>query len=153
MKAVVCRVNHAAVRVDDKIVGEIERGLLAYIGFVHGDGESQLAWMASKLASLRLFPDDDGKMNRSTRDIGGGLLLIPNFTLAGETRKGNRPSFTAAADPAIAGPLFEKFAAQCAELVPVATGVFGAHMIITCACDGPITVLVETPDSPIGPAA
>lgn len=153
MKAVVCRVNSAAVRVDGEIVGEIQRGLLAYIGFMQGDDASKLPWMANKLASLRLFPDDDSKMNRSTRDIGGSLLLVPNFTLAGETRKGNRPSFTDALDPALARPLFEKFATRCAEHVPVAAGVFGAHMIITCECDGPITVMVDSPDSPIGPAA
>ena len=145
MKAVVCRVNRAAVRVDDQLVGEIERGLLAYIGFIDGDDASKLPWMANKLASLRLFPDDDGKMNLSTRDIGGGLLLIPNFTLAGQTRKGNRPSFTEALDPTLAGPLFDQFAAACSEFVPVATGIFGAHMIIDSQCDGPITVLVESP--------
>ena len=145
MKAVVCRVNAAAVRVDGQVVGEIERGLLAYIGFMQGDDASKLPWMANKLASLRLFPDEGGKMNRSTRDIGGRLLLVPNFTLAGETRKGNRPSFTDALDPTIARPLFEQFAAACAELVPVATGIFGAHMIIDCQCDGPITVIVDSP--------
>lgn len=145
MRAVVCRVERASVEVADECVGRIGRGLLVYVGVFEGDGEAEVRWMAEKLPALRLFPDDGGKMNRSVRDVGGGLLLVPNFTLAGRTRKGTRPSFTDAADPAVATGLFDALAGRCREAVEVATGQFGADMQIDARFDGPVTVIVETP--------
>lgn len=146
MKAVVSRVDRARCEVDEQATGEIGAGLLVYIGVVHGDGEAEADWLADKLTALRIFPDEKGKMNRSVTDIGGGLLLIPNFTLAGRTKKGTRPSFTDAAHPETAEPLFQRIVERCAKIVPTATGLFGAHMIITSTANGPVTVIVDTPD-------
>ena len=115
MRAVVCRVESASVEVEGRTVGRIDRGLLAYIGVYRGDGSEQARWMADKLLALRLFPDEAGRMNRSVRDVAGSILLIPNFTLAARTRKGTRPSFTDAADPADAQPLFDHLARRCAS--------------------------------------
>lgn len=145
MRAVVCRVRHASVTVEANTVGAIERGLLVYVGILDGDGEDQLAWMARKLPALRLFNDEQGRMNRSTADVSGSLLLIPNFTLAGRTRKGTRPSFTDAADPAIASPMFDDLVHRCRRTVPTEAGVFGAEMTIDATFDGPVTILVDTP--------
>ncbi len=145
MKAVISRVNAARCEVDGKVTGEIGAGLLVYIGVVGGDGETQADWLADKLLALRVFPDDEGKMNRSVTDIGGGLLLIPNFTLAGRTKKGTRPSFTDAAPPEVAEPLLRRIARRCAATVPVGAGIFGAHMLIASTANGPVTVILETP--------
>jgi len=144
VKAVVSRVENASVTVDGQVVGEIGRGLLVYVGVVAGDAESDADWLADKLIDLRIFPDEAGRMNRSTFDLGGGLLLIPNFTLAGRTKKGTRPSFTDAADPAVARSLFERLAARCAGRVTAAAGVFGAHMSIASTADGPVTLALDT---------
>ncbi|MEX0741439.1 MAG: D-aminoacyl-tRNA deacylase, partial [Phycisphaeraceae bacterium] len=135
----------ASVSVDGTVRGEIDEGLLVYLGVFAGDGEAEATWMAAKLPAMRLFSDEQGKMNRSTAEVGGGILLIPNFTLAGRTRKGTRPSFTDAADPAVAQPLFEAVAQQCGQQVRTATGVFGAKMQIDARFEGPVTVVVETP--------
>jgi D-tyrosyl-tRNA(Tyr) deacylase len=143
MRAVVCRVSAAAVRVDGQTVGEIAHGLLVYVGVARGDGEEQMRWMAEKLPALRIFPDGEGKMNRSVKDVAGGMLLIPNFTLAGRTSKGTRPSFTHAADPEEAKRLFEKLVAACGQSVTVAQGVFGAHMVIDATNDGPVTLVID----------
>ena len=145
MRAVVCRVENASVVVGGRTVGRIDRGLLAYIGVYRGDGEPQARWLADKLLALRLFGDDAGRMNRSVRDVGGSILLIPNFTLAGRTRKGTRPSFTDAADPDAAEPLFDQLVQRCGREIAAAAGVFGAHMLIDARFDGPVTVLVDTP--------
>ncbi len=147
MRSVVSRVSRAAVVVGGEPVGEIGRGLLVYVGVVEGDGEADARWTAEKLFALRIFPDEAGRMNRSVADVEGGLLLIPNFTLAGRTRKGSRPSFTDAADPAVAEPLFDRVAALCAERVTTATGVFGGDMRITSTADGPVTLVLESPAS------
>lgn len=148
MRAVVCRVSSAHVTVDGQVVGRVDRGLLVYVGVVCGDDAADVSWMADKLISLRAFPDDQGKMNRSVTDVAGGLLLIPNFTLAGRTRKGTRPSFTDAAPPEVASALFDQLAARCAQRAPVATGVFGAYMTVTADCDGPITLVIDSPQRP-----
>lgn len=145
MRAVVCRAVSAEVSVEGRPVGGIERGLLAYIGVERGDGPADADWLADKLLALRLFPDDAGRMNRSLTDVAGGLLLIPNFTLAGRTRKGTRPSFTDAAAPADARRLFERAVERCGNTVHTATGRFGADMRIRADFDGPVTVVVETP--------
>jgi len=146
MRAAVCRVEQAQVAVDGEVVGAIGRGLLVYVGVFGGDVAADADWLAEKLTALRVFGDDDGKMNRSVAEVAGGVLLIPNFTLAGRTRKGTRPSFTDAAAPPHAAPLFDRLATRCAERVAVATGVFGAHMIIDARFDGPVTVIVDSPD-------
>lgn len=146
MRAVVCRVEAASVAVDGEVVGEVGRGLLAYLGVLQGDEARDADWLAEKLTAIRLFPDEAGKMNRSVVDLGGGLLLIPNFTLAGRTRKGTRPSFTDAAAPDQAQALFQRVADRCGQHVPTATGRFGAHMLIDARFDGPVTVLIDSPD-------
>src|SRR5688572_11473945 len=107
MRAVLCRVDHASVTVDHQIVGQIAHGLLACIGIMCGDTDADVQWLADKLTTIRVFNDDAGKMNLSLRDVRGGLLLIPNFTLAGRTKKGTRPSYSDAAAPDVAKPLFD----------------------------------------------
>lgn len=144
MKAVVCRVDRAAVNVDGQCVGAIDRGLLVYLGIMAGDTDADHAWMVRKLVNLRIFPDEQDRMNRSVRDIGGSMLLIPNFTLAARTQKGTRPSFTDAAAPADAGPKFKQIAEDIAGHVPCHTGVFAAHMIIEAVNNGPITICLDS---------
>lgn len=153
MRAVVCRVASASVVADGVGTGRIGPGLLVYLGVLAGDTEREADWLADKLAAIRLFNDDDGKINRSVVDIdvdgpgsgGGGVLLIPNFTLAGRTQKGTRPSFSDAAAPNDARRLFEYIAARLGERIAVATGVFGAHMVVESQADGPVTVVIDTP--------
>jgi len=145
MRVVVSRVSLAACVVDDALTGAIQRGLLCYVGVLEGDTDADVEWIADKLCTLRLFNDDEGKINLSVSDIGGGLLLIPNFTLAGRTRKGTRPSFSDAAHPDVSRPLFESLVERCAERVSTKSGVFGAHMEIESVADGPVTVIVESP--------
>src|SRR5688572_22715730 len=113
MRAIACRVDHASVTVDEQLVGRTGPGLLVYVGIMSGDTEADAQWLSDKLIALRLFNDEAGKMNHSVRDVSGGLLLIPNFTLAGRTRKGTRPSYSDAAAPDMAKPLFERLAAAC----------------------------------------
>jgi D-tyrosyl-tRNA(Tyr) deacylase len=144
MRAVVSRVNKAQVAVDGSVVGAIERGLLVYVGVITGDSDADATWLADKLIGLRVCADAEGRINASAADIHGGLLLIPNFTLAGRTRKGNRPSFTDAAAPDEARRLFEMVARRCAAKITTATGVFGAHMLIDAQADGPVTVLLDS---------
>ncbi len=145
MRAVVCRVDRAAVEVEGQTVGAIGRGLLVYLGVVTGDTEREAKWMAGKLPALRVFGDDDGKMNLSVTDVDGGVLLIPNFTLAARTQKGTRPSYTDAAPPEVAERLFAQVAELCGEQVATETGVFGAHMVIDSVANGPVTVVVDSP--------
>ena len=144
MKAVVSRVSRASVVADGLPTGAIERGLVVYVGVVEGDGPVQAQWLANKLVALRIFSDEQGKLNLSVADVGGGLLLIPNFTLAGRTKKGTRPSFTDAADPAAATTLFDAVVEHCSRAVLTATGVFGANMQIDSVADGPVTILLDT---------
>jgi len=145
MRAVIQRVSEAKVEVDGNIVGRVGPGLLVYLGVGKGDSEADVQFMAEKLANLRIFSDDAGKMNRSVIDIGGGVLLISNFTLHGDCRKGRRPGFDGAADPALAEGLYEKVAQVIAQQgVPVEKGVFGAHMHVTSINDGPVTFLLDS---------
>ncbi len=145
MRAVIQRVREAKVEVDGKVVGQVGPGLLVYLGVGKGDTEADVQFMAEKLANLRIFSDDAGKMNRSVIDIGGGVLLVSNFTLHGDCRKGRRPGFDGAADPALADGLYEKVAQVIAQQgVPVAKGVFGAHMHVTSVNDGPVTFLLDS---------
>ncbi|MBN1936174.1 MAG: D-tyrosyl-tRNA(Tyr) deacylase [Anaerolineae bacterium] len=145
MKAVVQRVVRASVTVDGQIVGQIERGLMILLGVTHGDTEAQAAWLAQKIARLRIFEDAEGKMNLSLLDVGGGALVVSQFTLYGDCRKGNRPSFTDAAESEIADALYEQFAALLAQagISPIQTGVFGAHMQVEIHNDGPVTLILE----------
>lgn len=135
------RVSEARVTVDGQLVGAIERGLLVLVCAERGDDESAARKLLDKLLALRVFTDDAGKMNRAVRDVGGGLLLVPQFTLAADTRGGNRPSFSAAADPATGARLFDVLVADAhARHAPVATGRFGAHMQVSLVNDGPVTL-------------
>jgi D-tyrosyl-tRNA(Tyr) deacylase len=125
-------------------VGEIERGFLLLVGFSHSDGDDQLQWMADKVAGLRLFPDDEGKMNRSLGDEDGAVLVVSQFTLYGDARKGRRPSFVDAAPPEQAEPLYRRFGAALAERgLRVETGEFGALMDVALVNDGPVTLILE----------
>jgi D-tyrosyl-tRNA(Tyr) deacylase len=145
MRSVVQRVARAAVRVDRQVVGEVGHGLLVLLGVAQGDSDEDARWTADKLAQLRIFEDDAGKMNRSVQDVGGGVLLVSQFTLLGDTRKGNRPSFVAAAPPEVAVALYESVAAMLrARGLPVAQGVFRAHMEVESVNDGPVTLLIDS---------
>ena len=145
MKFVAQRVSRASLTVDDKPVSDIGRGLVVYFGVRAGDGEAQAQKCAEKIARLRVFEDEAGKMNLSVLDVGGEVLLVSQFTLCGDARKGNRPSFTDAERPERAEELY-RFAAQklTEQGVPVRLGVFGAHMVIDQVNDGPVTIIYET---------
>ena len=144
MRLVVQRVTRASVTVDGRVVGEIGRGFLILAGFTGTDTDDGIEWMADKLANLRVFPDDDGKMNRSLLEAGGAALVVSQFTLYGDARKGRRPSFVDAAPPEIAEPLYQRLAAALrARGVPVATGEFGAMMAVELVNDGPVTLVIE----------
>ncbi len=147
MRVVVQRVKSASVAVEGDTIGQIDRGLLVLAGFTDGDGPEQLAWMAKKLIGLRIFEDADGKMNLAVGDVEGSLLLVPNFTLYADCRKGRRPGFSEAADPAVAEGLFAQFCTLMQESpVPVAKGDFGAYMQISLENDGPVTLVIDSPD-------
>lgn len=145
MRAVLQRVGRAEVAVDGAVVGRIGPGLLILLGVGPDDGPDDGARLADKIVHLRIFPDDEGRMNRSVRDTGGEVLVVSQFTLYGDTRKGRRPSFVGAAPPALAEPLYERFCEQVAALGPaVARGVFGAHMEVSLLNDGPVTLILES---------
>jgi len=145
MRSVVQRVSRAVVRVDRQVAGEVGRGLVVLLGVAEGDSSEDARWMADKLAQLRIFEDEAGKMNRSVQDLGGSVLLVSQFTLLGDARKGNRPSFTGAAQPEQANALYEQVAALLrARALPVATGVFRAHMELELVNDGPVTLLLDS---------
>ncbi|HTR96844.1 MAG TPA: D-aminoacyl-tRNA deacylase [Candidatus Acidoferrales bacterium] len=146
MRALIQRVGRASVTVDGRVTGAIERGLLVLLGATHADGPAEADWLATKLAGLRVFADEEGKMNRDVREHGGAALVVPQFTLYGDARHGRRPEFTAAARPELAEPLFERFCVSLAgEGVRVERGVFRAHMQVELVNDGPVTLLVESP--------
>ena len=144
MRVLLQRVSRAEVRVDGRVTGRIGRGFLLLVGLTHADGEEQVAWMAEKVVSLRLFGDDEGKMNRGLGEVGGGLLVVSQFTLYGDARKGRRPSFIDAARPEHAIPLYERFLELLrATGVPVETGEFGAMMDVELVNDGPVTLWLD----------
>jgi D-tyrosyl-tRNA(Tyr) deacylase len=146
MRAVVQRVSRAGVRVGGEEVGAVGTGLLVLLGVAPGDTEDGARWLADKVVGLRIFPDGEGKMNRDVAEAGGGVLVVSQFTLYGDCRKGRRPSFVGAAPPEVAEPLYEVFvAAVRANGVPAATGRFGAMMQVELVNDGPVTLIVETP--------
>lgn len=145
MRAVIQRVSQARVEVDGKTIGQIERGLLVYLGVAKEDSDSDAQFMADKLVNLRIFSDEAGKMNLSVFDVGGMVLLISNFTLQGDCRRGRRPGFDAAAGPEPAEALYEKVAALIAQSgIQVEKGSFGAHMQVTSVNDGPVTFLLNS---------
>ncbi|HEX4492944.1 MAG TPA: D-aminoacyl-tRNA deacylase [Acidimicrobiia bacterium] len=146
MRAVVQRVSRASVTVGTRVVGAIERGLLVLLGAGAGDGASDLAYVVDKVANLRIFPDDAGKMNRSVLDVGGGVLVVSQFTLYGDARQGRRPAFTSALEPVAARALYEQSldALRAAGVTRVAAGEFGADMQVDLLNDGPVTILLES---------
>jgi len=138
------RVSRAEVRIGDRVTGRIGVGYLVLLGLTHTDDDAGVQWMADKVVELRLFGDDDGKMNRSLADVGGAVLVVSQFTLYGDARKGRRPSFIEAARPEVAAPLYEAFvAAVRARGIPVETGEFGAMMDVELVNDGPVTLWLE----------
>ena len=144
MRVLLQRVSRAEVRIDGRAAGSVGAGFVLLVGLTHGDGEEQLAWMADKVAGLRLFGDAEGKMNLALSDVGGGCLVVSQFTLYGDASKGRRPSFVDAARPEIAVPLYERFVALLRQRVPqVATGEFGAMMDVELVNDGPVTLWIE----------
>ncbi len=147
MIAVVQRVSSASVTTQTPPRrASIGTGLLALVAVEPADGDQAIAWMARKLSGLRVFQDAEGRMNRSVSDCKGQLLLVSQFTLAGDCTKGNRPSFVGAADPAVAAPILERLAHRLeASGIPVKTGVFGAHMSVDLVNDGPVTLILQTP--------
>ena len=146
MKAVVQRVRSAEVRVDGEVVGRIDRGLLVYVGVGCDDSADDAERLAEKVVNLRIFEDDAEKLNLNVRDVRGGVLAIPNFTLMADARKGRRPSFVGAAAPEDAGPVFGAFVAALKRGgCPVAVGAFGATMLIRSDAEGPVNILLEMP--------
>ncbi len=147
MRAVVQRVTGASVTVDGRVVADIGHGLLALVGATHRDTAADADALAAKVLGLRIFPDTEGKMNRSVVDVGGAVLVVSQFTLYGDARKGRRPSFTDAAAPEIAQPLVDVVVRHIEEAgVAAACGEFGAHMNVALINDGPVTILLETRD-------
>jgi D-tyrosyl-tRNA(Tyr) deacylase len=146
MRAVIQRVSSARVTVESEVTGEVGRGLLVLLGVGQTDTEADARWLAVKIAALRIFEDDAGKMNRSVVDVSGGILVVSQFTLFASTRKGTRPSFNDAAKPDLAIPLYEAFNRHAAAALgrPVATGRFAAKMDVALVNDGPVTLIIDT---------
>jgi D-tyrosyl-tRNA(Tyr) deacylase len=145
MRAVIQRVARAAVSVGGEVVGRTGPGLLIYLGVAEGDTEADAAYLADKAAHLRIFPDDQGRFDRSVRDAGGSALVVSQFTLLGDCRKGRRPGMTGAAAPAVAEPLYRRFGELLAAAgCPVEYGRFGAHMAVESVNDGPVTFLLDS---------
>lgn len=144
MRVLVQRVSSASVTIDGRVAGAIGGGLLLLVGFTHADQAEALEWMADKVCGLRIFADEEGKMNRSLTDVSGDLLVVSQFTLYGDAVKGRRPSFIDAARPETAIPLYERFVALLRErIATVATGEFGAEMQVALVNDGPVTLWLE----------
>lgn len=149
MRVLLQRVAAARVEIAGEVVGEIERGLLIFLAVYPADGAAQVQWLLDKLLGLRVFADADGKMNLSVQDVQGGILLVSQFTLAGDARRGRRPGFSAAAPPAQAERLYKHFLAELRRMHPkVAAGRFGADMQVHLVNDGPVTLMIDTP--PVG---
>jgi len=147
MRLVIQRVREASVTVEGRVTGQIGAGLLVLVGCAPTDDEAALVWQVRKLVNLRIFSDDHGQMNRSVLDVGGEVLVVSQFTLLADARKGNRPSYIGAASPAVAEPLYERFVALVAEALgrPVPTGIFGADMQVRLLNDGPVTIVLDSP--------
>ena len=145
MRAVVQRVSASSVSVDNEVVGKIDRGLMVLLGVTHDDTQADVNYLVEKISNLRIFEDEQEKMNLSLLDIGGELLAISQFTLYGDCRKGRRPNFTQAAKPDMANELYEKFVSQAKDAgINVQTGSFGAHMVVDIVNDGPVTMIIDS---------
>lgn len=145
MRAVLQRVSRASVRVNGEVVGQIERGLLVLVGVAAGDATADIAYTAGKIRDVRIFPDDDGKMNRSVVEAGGSVLVVSQFTVMGDVRKGRRPAFDAAESPDKARAVYEALLAELRQLnLRVQAGVFQAHMDVELVNDGPVTILLDS---------
>jgi len=148
MRVVVQRVSQSYVKVSGEIIGEINEGLMVLVSFVDEDNDTDLGWMTKKIINLRIFNDDEGKMNRSVQDIGGDILLISQFTLHGSTKKGNRPSFIKAAKPDFANVMYERFIKVLEQSLgkEIQTGEFGGDMKVSLVNDGPTTIIIDSKD-------
>lgn len=145
MRAVVQRVSRASVVIEGEVVGRIDRGLLVYLGVGHGDAERERTWMLDKITGMRIFPNDEGKMDSSVLDVSGALLVVSQFTLYGDMKRGRRPSFDGAMPPADAEREYDRFvSAARGRVAIVETGRFGAHMLVDAVNDGPVTILLDT---------
>lgn len=150
MRALIQRVERAQVEIDQEVRARIGPGLLVFLGVTHDDTEADVAWLAGKISRLRIFSDEDGKMNRSVGDIGGEVLVVSQFTLYGDCRRGNRPGFDQAAQPHLAELLYNRFVGQLKGLgLDVSTGQFAAHMAVSLTNDGPVTLMLESPAKPL----
>lgn len=144
MKAVVQRVSNANVKVNEEIVGKIENGFVVLLGVQNGDTKENADYLVKKITALRVFSDENDKMNLSLKDVNGSLLVVSQFTLCADCVKGNRPSFSGAADPKLANELYEYFVSECRKLdSKVETGIFGANMKLNLTNDGPVTIILE----------
>ena len=148
MRVVVQRVSQSKVKVSGEVIGEINEGLMVLVSFVNEDNDTDLGWMTKKIINLRIFNDDEGKMNRSVQDIGGDILLISQFTLHGSTKKGNRPSFIKAAKPDFANVMYERFIKVLEQSLgkEIQTGEFGGDMKVSLVNDGPTTIIIDSKD-------
>ena len=148
MRVVVQRVSQSKVKVSGEIIGEINEGLMVLVSFVDEDNDTDLGWMTKKIINLRIFNDDEGKMNRSVQDVGGDILLISQFTLHGSTKKGNRPSFIKAAKPDFANVMYERFIKVLEQSLgkEIQTGEFGGDMKVSLVNDGPTTIIIDSKD-------
>lgn len=145
MKVVLQRVAHASVTVDEKVIGKIQRGFLLLVGVTHDDAMEDMEYLVRKIVQMRIFEDEEGKLNRSIQDIGGEILSVSQFTLYAETKKGNRPSFSKAAPGDVAIEMFEQFNGLLRKTgIPVETGQFGADMKVELLNDGPVTILLDS---------
>ena len=146
MRVVIQRVSEASVMVDGAIVGQIQKGVVVLVGIVNEDDTSDIEWLSNKIVNMRIFEDEQGVMNKSTLEIGGAILLVSQFTLHASTKKGNRPSYIAAAKPDIAIPIYEKFIQQLQNDLgaPIQTGQFGADMKVALVNDGPVTITIDS---------
>ena len=148
MRVVVQRVSQSNVKVSGEVIGEIKEGLMVLVSFIDEDNDTDLEWMTKKIINLRIFNDDEGKMNRSVQDVGGDILLISQFTLHGSTKKGNRPSFIKAAKPDFANVMYERFIKVLEQSLgkEIQTGEFGGDMKVSLVNDGPTTIIIDSKD-------
>jgi len=146
MRAVIQRVSNASVKVDGTIIGQIQQGLLVFVGIEDSDGQDDLEWLSGKIVNLRIFNDDEGVMNKSVKDTEGGVLLVSQFTLHAATKKGNRPSYIRASKPETAVPMYENLKQQLATDLgkEIQSGIFGADMKVELLNDGPVTIIIDT---------